>query len=194
MIIAAIAGRSVLVLGAGVLGAGVLGATACAMARSAGALTVVACDPVPAWRERALAFGATHALPADLAAGLPEITRGRGVDVALELAGTAESVQLGLAALRIGGTMLLAGTVLPVGTIGLDPEQVVRRMLTIRGVHNYHPRDLMAALKFLASAGQTFPFEELIAAVFPLVDAEQAFARAHAEPGRRVMVVPETEK
>jgi hypothetical protein len=34
--------------------------------------------------------------------------------------------------------VLLAGTVAPVGTVALDPEDVVRRMLTIRGVHNYH--------------------------------------------------------
>src|SRR5262249_18726285 len=88
-----LAGRCVLVLGAGVLGV-----TACAMARAAGARAVLACDPVPACRERAAAFGATHAAgPDGLAAAVAEVTDGRGADVALELAGTAASVQAALA-------------------------------------------------------------------------------------------------
>ena len=53
-----------------------------------------------------------------------------------------EFLQAGIESLRIGGTLILAGTVLPTPSIALDPEAVVRRLLTIRGVHNYAPRDL----------------------------------------------------
>ena len=108
----------------------------------------------------------------------------------VEAAGTAASVQAGLDLLRIGGTMVLAGTVAPVGKVGLDPEKAVRRMLTLRGVHNYHSRDLEAALKFLAGAGRHFPFETLVAAGYPLEQAERAFTHAHTLPGVRVAVVP----
>jgi alcohol dehydrogenase len=176
-----------------VLGAGVLGVTACAMARAAGARAVMVSDPVPACRQRALDFGATHAFPPDgeeLAAGVREATQGRGADLVLELAGVAQTVQAGLALARTGGTVVLAGTVAPVGNIGLDPEHVVRRMLTIRGVHNYHPRDLATALSFLAGPGRGFPWRSLIVAEYPLEQAEQAFAAAHAQPGVRVAVVP----
>jgi alcohol dehydrogenase len=86
--------------------------------------------------------------------------------------------------------MLLAGTVAPVGNVELDPENVVRRMLTVCGVHNYHPRDLEAALTFLAGPGQHFPFETLLAASYPLEQADQAFHCAHTLPGVRVVVVP----
>jgi alcohol dehydrogenase len=110
--------------------------------------------------------------------------------VVLELAGVAESVDAGLALVRTGGVLVLAGTVAPVGNVGLDPENVVRRMLTIRGVHNYHPRDLEAALTFLAGPGRNYPFESLVAAEYPLDQAEQAFAHAHSHPGVRVAVVP----
>jgi alcohol dehydrogenase len=183
-----VAGRNVLVLGAGVLGV-----TACAMARASGAITVAAIDPVSACRERALVFGATHAVPNDpdaLAAHVTETTAGRGADVVLELAGTAQSAQTGLVLTRTGGTLVLAGTVAPVGTLSIDPESVVRRMLTIRGVHNYHPRDLEAALAFLAGPGGAYPFESLVGACHPLDEAEAAFARAHAHPGTRVAIVP----
>jgi putative phosphonate catabolism associated alcohol dehydrogenase len=181
-----IAGRTVLVLGAGVLGV-----TACAMARVAGARAVMVSDSLPA--ERALRFGATHDFPADreeLTAGVRDVTHGRGADLVLELAGAAESAEAALALARIGGTVLLAGTVAPVGTIGIDPENVVRRLLTIRGVHNYHPRDLATALEFLAGPGRDFPWRSLIVAEYPLEQAEQAFAAAHTQPGVRVAVVP----
>ena len=86
--------------------------------------------------------------------------------------------------------MVLAGTVAPTPGVELDPEQVVRRLLTIRGVHNYHPRDLGAALAFLAGPGLGFPFATLVGKEFPLEEVERAFAHAHAHPGVRVAVVP----
>ncbi len=183
-----VAGRTVLVLGAGVLGV-----TACAMAQAAGARAVLVSDPVPGCRQRALQFGATHALPAEpeqLADGVRAVTGGRGADLVLELAGAAQTVQAGLALVRIGGTLVLAGTVAPVGELRFDPEAVVRRLLTIRGVHNYHPQDLATALDFLAGPGRDFPWRSLVVAEYPLEQAEQAFAAAHANPGVRVAVVP----
>ncbi|MGE3818530.1 MAG: alcohol dehydrogenase catalytic domain-containing protein [Isosphaeraceae bacterium] len=185
-----VAGRNVLVLGGGVLGA-----TACAMARAGGARAVMVSDPIPGCRQRAVHFGATHSFTADaedLTVGVREVTDGRGADLVLELAGGAGSVETGIALARTGGTVVLAGTVAPVGNVTFDPEQVVRRMLTIRGVHNYHPRDLSAALEFLAGPGRDFPWRNLVVAEYPLEQAEQAFAEAHLRPGVRVAVVPET--
>jgi alcohol dehydrogenase len=181
-------GRAVLIFGAGVLGL-----TACAVARAAGAAAVLVSDLDDRCRERATAFGATHVLSgaADaVAAAVAEVTAGRGVDVALELAGVAETVQAGLARLRVGGTLVLAGTVLPTPPIALDPEDVVRRLLTIRGVHNYTPQDLAAGLVFLDGPGRAYPFADLVSHTFRLDEVEQAFEYAHAHPGRRVAVVP----
>ena len=76
------------------------------------------------------------------------------------------------------------------GTIDLDPEAVVRRMLTIRGAHNYHPSNLVSAIRFLAGPGRAFPFAELVAATYPLERAADAVADAHARPGVRVAVIP----
>jgi alcohol dehydrogenase len=183
-----VAGRHVLVLGAGVLGV-----TACAMARAAGARAVLASDPELACRERAAAFGATHTSsgePDELAAHVAEATGGRGADVVLELAGVPASVTAGLALARTGGVLVLAGTVAPVGSVGFDPESVVRLLLTVRGVHNYHPRDLGAALTFLAGPGRGYPFDSLVTAEYPLEQGEQALAHARAHPGVRVAVVP----
>jgi alcohol dehydrogenase len=175
-----------------VLGAGVLGVTACAMAGAAGARIVIAADPNPASRKRALAFGATQAVPTgeELAKTVAEVTGERGADVVFELAGHAESVEASLALARTGGTVVLAGTVAPVGAIAIDPEQLVRQMLTIRGVHNYHPRDLRTALEFLAGPGRAYPFGTLVEAEYSLDEVEAAFARAHTSAGTRVAVIP----
>jgi alcohol dehydrogenase len=181
-------GRTVLILGAGVLGV-----TTAAMARTGGAATVLVAEPIPDLRERARLFGATDAFssdPDDVARAVAAATDGRGADVVVELAGTAASARTALGAARVGGTVLLAGTVAPTPAVPLDPEAVVRRMLTIRGVHNYHPRDLESALAFLAGPGRAFPFDCLIVARYPLAEAEKAFARAHACPGFRVAIVP----
>lgn len=175
-----------------VLGAGMLGLTACAMARAADAAAVMISDPHAEARQRAAAFGATHrfACEAELREGVVSATQGRGADVVLELAGVAESVRAGLSLLRVGGVLILAGTVAPTPAVALDPEDVVRRMITVRGVHNYQACDLSEALSFLEGPGRSFPFASLIGATFPLERAEEAFAHAHANPGLRTAVVP----
>ena len=183
-----VSGRTVLILGGGMLGV-----TAAAMARTAGANAVIVSDRVLSCRERALVFGATHAVSADadeIGSTVQSATNGRGADVTLELAGSAQTVQIGIDLTRIGGTVVLAGTVGPVGSVALDPERAVRRMLTLRGVHNYHPRDLAAALRFLSGPGQAYPWESLVVATYPLERAEEAFAEAHRHPGVRVAVDP----
>jgi len=183
-----IVGRNVLVLGAGVLGL-----TACAMARSAGATAVFVSDPSSASRDRAMSFGATHTYSpesGELSAGIAEVTHNRGADIVLELAGVPSSVEAGMTLTRIGGTLVLAGTVAPTARVLFDPEKIVRRMLTIRGVHNYHPRDLDTALTFLAGPGCEFPFEKLVSATYSLDNVEQAFIEAHRQPGVRIAVMP----
>jgi alcohol dehydrogenase len=176
--------RSVLVFGSGLLGL-----IACAMAKGRGAASVIALDPDAGSRERSLRFGASAALnplEGDWTSSLPE----RGCDIALELAGRSETVALGLKHIRVGGTLVLAGTVSPTPAVPLDPQTMVRRMLTVKGVHNYRPDHLGTALRFLGTAGRNHPWDSLIAGSFPLQAAEAAFAAALANPGRRIAVVP----
>jgi putative phosphonate catabolism associated alcohol dehydrogenase len=170
-------GRRVLVLGAGLLGI-----FACAMAAEARAAVITAIDPDTRLRSRAQAFGATHV-------EAPEESQSEH-DVIFELAGRAASVQAGLMRLALGGTLVLAGTVSPTPGLTLDPERIVRRMQTICGVHNYHPRDLKIALDFLARTVVRHPYAELIAGTYTLPDAATAFTAAVAAPGRRILVHP----
>ncbi|MEP9383499.1 zinc-binding dehydrogenase [Nocardioides sp. KR10-350] len=142
-----LAGRRVLVTGAGMLGL-----TATAAAVDAGAPEVVVVDVDPARLELALGFGATSTA----AAG----DRLPAVDVAMELSGAAAAVESCLGALDVGGVLVLVGSVTPGPPVALDPEDVVRRWLTLTGVHNYEPRHLERAVAFLA--GSDRPWADLV--------------------------------
>lgn len=171
-----------------VLGAGTLGLTACAMLREAGAREVLCCDLDEARAARALDFGATRTVnTTDLA---DAIGSGRGVDAAIEFTGSSVAVASAIQALRVGGTALLGGTVLPSPAVALDPELVVRRMLTIRGLHNYAPEDLVSAVRFLDRAQHRYPLPTLIAESFPLAAINEAFAAADRRRGFRIAVCP----
>ena len=63
-----------------------------------------------------------------------------------------------------------------------EMEVVVRRLLTIRGIHNYAPRHLASAIRFLANHGNRFPFGEMVSSWFDLADHAMALAEA-SRPG-----------
>jgi alcohol dehydrogenase len=177
-----------------VQGAGMLGLTACAMARAAGARAVICWDSDAGRLTLAEQFGATALAGADrepLADVVARLTERRGVDVALELTGAVEALETGLPLVRIGGRYTWAGAVAPTRPVAVLPEMVVRRMLQIRGVHNYAPADLQAALSFLEQNARRFPFAGLTAATFELAEAEAAFRHGLERRPVRVVVVPQ---
>ncbi|KLU06923.1 Threonine dehydrogenase [Rhodopirellula islandica] len=179
-----------------IVGAGMLGLTAAAQCREAGAARIVVADPNEERAKLALAFGATDVLASDSAeqrqARLLELTAGRGVDLAIDFAGVTTAVEACLESVRLGGCVMLVGSVFPSDPVALYPEQVVRRMLTLRGLHNYLPRDLDSGLQFLERNHQRFPFESLVGKRFSLADVDQAFEFAMQQRPVRVAVYPST--
>lgn len=172
-----------------VLGLGMLGLTACAMASACGAEAVIACDVDDSRLSLARRFGATHAVkPGEAVAAAKELTAGRGADFALELSGSPAAAALSLDVLRTGGTAAWVGAVLPTDPVVVRPEAIVRRCLTVVGVHNYAPWHLRAAVEFLAAQHARFPFAELVSRTFPLAEADAAFRFAEAERPVRVAV------
>jgi alcohol dehydrogenase len=183
-------GRHVLVFGAGMLGL-----TAAAAARVAGAVSVIVTDPDRRRVQLAEQFGATHAIHASdsvtpLANAIAEATGGHGADVVLEFSGATAAVRSGIAHCRIGGCLILVGSVFPTETIPLEPLRLVQRLLTLRGVHNYTPADLAAGLDFLAAQRHIYNFASLVEAEFSLEEADEAFRFAVTRRPIRVAVRP----
>lgn len=151
-----------------VMGCGMLGLTAIAWAKALGAAQAIGCDVDSQRLATANQFGATHvSLSDDLPQMISATTAGNGVDVALELTGSPDAFETLLPLVRIGGTIVLVGAVFPSRPVPMLMEQIVRRCLTLRGVHNYAPRHLQAALQFLANH-RNIPFNQLVGEWQPL--------------------------
>jgi putative phosphonate catabolism associated alcohol dehydrogenase len=158
-----LAGRFVLIMGCGMLGV-----TAVAWASTLDVSAVIACDLDPARRALARSFGASHAIPPDeLTSCVAEATGGRGVDAAIELTGSPDAFEAMDPLVGLGGTIVLVGATYPSRPVRLAMEQFVRRCLTLRGLHNYAPRHLQAAIGFLDSHPE-FPFATVVAGWRPL--------------------------
>lgn len=162
-----------------ITGGGLLGLTAAAMASLQGAAAVVLCDVNPERRSRALVFGATHvASPEELPELLKQLTGGRGADVAIEVSGAPAAFQSVWPLLRIGARFVLVGAVFPAAPVAFSMDTLVRRNLIVSGIHNYGPRHLVRAVRFLETAGSRFPFDALVSRWFPLSETSDALAAA----------------
>jgi 2-desacetyl-2-hydroxyethyl bacteriochlorophyllide A dehydrogenase len=91
-----------------VFGLGVVGLLIARLARLAGAGRIIAVDPLPQRRSAAARFGADVTLAPDQAdaAGLRELTGGRGLDLAIEASGANSALQTALDAVAFQGTVV----------------------------------------------------------------------------------------
>ena len=91
---------------------------------------------------------------------------------------------------RAGGRCLIAGLVVPGSHLGIDGNQVVRKYLTLKGIHNYRPDHLGQALRFLGRTAGRFPYEGLVGRSFPLAEINDAVAAAASGDCPRVAIRP----
>ncbi|KQO48775.1 alcohol dehydrogenase [Frigoribacterium sp. Leaf415] len=179
-----------------VTGAGLIGLAATALATDAGARVVVV-DPDPARRRLAVRFGAVATVDPSAAPdsddGLTTAfsVAGGAPLVAVEASGSRHAVASALAELGVGGVAVLVGSVFPAPAVPLDAESVVRRLVTLRGVHNYAPRHLVDAVRFVEERHGAWPLDALVGEVVALRDLDAGIAAAAAGGSVRVGVRPE---
>jgi putative phosphonate catabolism associated alcohol dehydrogenase len=176
-------------------GAGMLGLYGCALLHTRGVKCVFCTDINPRRLSLVEAFGG---VPVDGRAQQWPGERNRivkaapdGLDAVIEVAGVADLVQEGVALLRPGGYYGLVGLVHPRSLLNLTGEQIIRKCLTIRGTHNYHPRRLREAVQFLHQTQGQFPYESLVSPPFPLSQLADAVKAAQEQRWLRVSVVPD---
>ena len=175
-------------------GAGMLGLTAAAMARYYGAKEVIALDIVNERLIEAKKFGATKTILVTedsnkIIEEIKNITNGFGVDLAIELTGVQSSMETGMQLLHIGGRYVFVGAVFPNPPIAIDAEVIVRNLLSIHGIHNYVPKDLAEAIKFLSDTYTKYPFEKLVSTEFSLEEINEAFHRMIDSKAYRVAII-----
>ncbi|MCS7221762.1 MAG: zinc-dependent alcohol dehydrogenase family protein [Anaerolineae bacterium] len=128
-----------------VLGGGAIGLILAQLARARGAIDVVVSEPAAPRRQLAVELGIDSVAPTELGERLPD-----GADVVIEAAGTRTTAAQALEIARRGATVLLFG-VTPMGQkIEMEPFQVFRKELTIKGSH-INPFTMRRALALLES-------------------------------------------
>jgi threonine dehydrogenase-like Zn-dependent dehydrogenase len=110
------------------------------------------------------------------------------VDAVLEAAGVAALIPQGVQLLRVGGFYGFVGMVHPETRLELTGEQVVRKCLTIYGIHNYGPSHLEQAVQFLEKTSQKYPYQTLVSPPFSLANLEDAIQTTQTQKWCRVSV------
>lgn len=135
--------------------------------------------------------GAWHVIVSrdlDFVKQVKEITRGEGVDVALEIVGSSTFPQT-LRCMAPGGRLVVVGN-LDTGTFSLNPGLVIVKELEIIGAYATTSGELETALE-LTAAGKV---KSCVSEVVPLADAARAhFRLENREIAGRVVLVPPAE-
>ena len=167
-----VAGRDVLVLGAGTIG------VMCALVARADGAHVQVVDPDPERRAAAATgFGLELAAAASADAA----------DVVFECVGNEPALRSGIEALRKGGTLMV------VGVHGHDPAVqagwIQDRELRLQGTLMYQGPDVVRAIDLIATGA--LDLSATVGARYPLAAAPEAFAAAAAGGGvLKVLLVP----
>jgi threonine dehydrogenase-like Zn-dependent dehydrogenase len=146
---------------------------------------VVVVDTNPARLLLVPAFGGEPAL--NSAHGLVALGT---VDAVVEATGCATAIAEGIELLRPGGHYQLVGLVHPDSRLDLTGEIIIRKCLTVQGLHNYAPRHLVSAVEFLKNLGRILPWERLVSPPFPLESMESALALARSGTWPRIALRP----
>jgi threonine dehydrogenase-like Zn-dependent dehydrogenase len=175
------AGQSVVIQGAGGLGI-----NAVAVARDAGAQTIIVIDGLRERLELAKAFGADHTIDLNeiktvdkRVDAVKSLTGGFGADIAADFVGYPEVIPEGLRMLTGGGTYLEVGSIAPGNVFSYDATALVRGNVRFVATSNYSPWALEQSLAFLTRNRTRFPFDRVVSHVFPLDRISEAFEKAN---------------
>lgn len=177
-----------------VQGGGLLGLYACAWLRHQGVQQVYCSDIQPQRLDLVADFGGIPVLGDDANWGRSRERMQQecpgGVDLVVEVTGSASVVPPGVQMLRPGGMYVWAGMVHPETVLQLTGEAVIRKCLTIRGMHNYSPLHLAEGLNFLESTLHQLPYDKLVSPAQPLASLEEAVSLTRSRGWQRVAVRP----
>jgi D-arabinose 1-dehydrogenase-like Zn-dependent alcohol dehydrogenase len=173
----------------GIWGVGGLGAHAVQLCRAFGAAPIVAIDPLPEARERALRLGADAALDprqADFREQIKALTGRRGLDVALDLAGVPQVREQAQTVLAPLGRLVLVGLAGAPLSLGQDVP-FCYAMQQVRGHYGYFPHHLRQVVTL--SRFRRLDFSSSVSDILPLRDAPLGVERLMKKEGNPIRLV-----
>ena len=173
----------------GVWGIGGLGAHGVQLLRLVGAAPIIAVDPIPEARERALEFGADYALDplsGNFTETMKVVTAGKGLDVALDFAGVDAVRAQAIKCLGRHGRLVLVGLSGTPITISDSTgfSYARKQILGHYGSEAQHVPQLVN----LARLGR-LDFAKSVSGRFPLSEAAQAVKALDAKEGNPIRLV-----
>ncbi|GAA2035189.1 zinc-binding dehydrogenase [Catenulispora yoronensis] len=173
----------------GVWGIGGLGAHGVQLLRAIGACPIVAIDPSPAARERALAYGADVVVDSadpDLRTTIRDLTGGLGLEFAFDFAGVTPVREQALRLLAPGGKLVLIGlSGQPITIENSTRFQAAQHQLL--GHYGSQPEAVAQLIKL--QAGGRLDFSASISGVLGLEEAAEAVERLDKKVGDPVRLV-----
>ncbi len=173
----------------GLWGVGGLGAHAVQLCRAFGAAPIVAIDLLPAARERALKLGADAVLDPrqpDFREQINALTLGRGLDVAIDLAGVAQVREQARSVLAPMGRLVLVGLSGAPLTLGPDVP-FCYALQQVCGHYGSHPQHLHH-LVTLTHFGRV-DFSTSVSDILPLRDAPLGVERLISKQDNPIRLV-----
>ena len=170
-----------------VSGAGPIGLMATAVARFTGARHVVVSEPNAYRRDLAMRMGASVAVdPGErsLASVFEDLDMVEGFDVAMEMSGNANALRAAIGAMAHGGGVAILG--LPTAEISLDINEIVMKMLTIRGIYGREMYETWYKMTVMLQSG--LDIKPAITHRFAYTQHEAAFAAARSGDSGKVIM------
>ncbi|MFC8720803.1 zinc-binding dehydrogenase [Kitasatospora sp. NPDC057198] len=173
----------------GVWGVGGLGAHGVQLLRAIGAHPIIAVDPAPAARERALAFGADLVLDSadpELAARIGAATGGAGLAAAFDFAGVPAVREQALTVLGAGGRLVLVGLTDQPLTVA---NSIRFSYLQQQILGHYGSAEEAVPQLIALAAGGRLDFSRSVSEVLPLERAAEAVERLHTKQGNPIRLI-----
>ena len=169
-----------------ILGCGMLGLHGLAYAKTLGIRRITGIDHQSVRLEKAVAFGADQAMSFEAFLASRDTW-----ELILDTTGATAAMEASIEKLSLGGTAIWVGAVFPSQPVAVNPEKVIRNLLTIKGLHNYNETDFRRAVAYLQRYYRDFPFETLVNPILSLEELPTAFEwyrlpqtyRAGIQPG-----------
>ncbi len=173
----------------GLWGIGGLGTHAVQIARLVGAGLILAVDPLPSARDRALKLGADVALDplaGDVVVEIRKLTGDRGLDVTLDLVGSNKVLQQCVGALAPAGRAVMVG--ISIDNLELGPSIVLAvQRQTIMGHLGYSKKNLDELVTLLARG--RLDLTASISDILPLEQVPEGVRRLAEKDGDPVRLV-----
>jgi 2-desacetyl-2-hydroxyethyl bacteriochlorophyllide A dehydrogenase len=171
-----------------VIGAGPIGIFVAAMAKAAGASSLIVSEPRAFRRDLAKRLGADLTVDPttqDLRSAILDVSRGMGADVVFEAVGLPQTIEQAISLAAPGGTVVIVGVADATAQASFSPQELFFKELTIRGTKGV-THGIDRALRWLGRGN----LEQVITHTRPLAQAREAVELALSGDAGKVYLTP----